>query len=400
MNCPKYSRRKFLGIGAGALAGMPCMLNKAQAQLTRPLHNLLQAQSTAGHLNSAKVAIVPCLDYGSAVHPAMKRMFDLLGGIKQLVNNKTVTVKINMTTADFTNRFQGRYAGETFMTHPDTALALLRLLTDAGARRVRFVESTPLRETLETTLKRGNWDIRAFESAGKRVEFENTRNLGEGRGYSHLKVPGKGYIFSSFEFNHSYEDTDVFISLCKLKNHITAGVTLTMKNLFGLTPKSLYGREAGTENAIGHRAPLHNLPEYNHLELPGINPEQRQYGDSGYSVPHIIADINAARPVHLGIIDGITAVSGGEIPNTDKNGRPQVQMTTPGVLIGGFNPVSTDAVGMAVMGYDNPRAERGEWPFEECDNHILLAEKAGLGIADLNQIDVRGMSIEEAWFPY
>ena len=77
-----------------------------------------------------------------------------------------------------------------------------------------------------------------------------------------------------------------------------------------------------------------------------------------------------------------------------------VEFTAPGVLIAGFNPVSTDAVGMGVMGYDNPRAERGEWPFEKCDNHILLAEKAGLGIADLNQIDVRGMSIEEAFYPY
>ena len=52
------------------------------------------------------------------------------------------------------------------------------------------------------------------------------------------------------------------------------------------------------------------------------------------------------------------------------------------------------------MGYDDPRAERGSWPFEKCDNHILLAEKAGLGIADLAQIDVRGMTIDDAVYPY
>jgi uncharacterized protein (DUF362 family) len=400
MKYPKYSRRKFLGLSAGAMAMTPCMMNRAFGELTRPLQNLAIGQSSATHLNNAKVAVVQCYNYGAEAQAAMKKMFDLLGGIKRLVNNKTVTVKVNMTTADWTNRFQGHYAGETFMTHPDTALALVQLLTEAGARRIRFVESSPLREEFESILSRGEWDINAFKAAGKKVEFQNTRNLGKGKNYSHFKVPGKGYIFNSFELNQAYEDTDVMVSLCKLKNHITAGVTLSLKNMFGITPNTLYGREAGSEDAIGHRAPLHNMTQYDHLELPGIKTEQRQYGDSGYSVPNIIADINAARPIHLAIIDGITSVSGGEIPNTEKNGRPEVQFTAPGIMICGINAVSTDAVAAACMGYDNPRAERGSWPFEKCDNHILLAEQAGLGIADLEQIDVRGLSIDEAMYPY
>ena len=399
MSCPKYGRRKFLGLSAAAIAATPCMMQRASGQLSRPLTSLFTAQAAPSIANS-QVSIVPCLNYGADVYPAMKKMLGLLGGIKQLVSNKTVTVKINMTTADFTNRFMGKPTGETFMTHADTAFALLNLLIEAGAKRVRFVESSPLREDLDSILSRGKWDIRAFKAAGKHVEFENTRNLGDGKRYSHVKVPNNGYIFNSFELNHSYEETDVMISLCKLKNHITAGVTLSMKNMFGLTPVSLYGRGAGTERAIEHRGPLHNLTEYDHLELPGIKPEQRQYGDSGYSVPNIIADINAARPIHLAIIDGITSVSGGEIPNTEKNGRPVVQITAPGVMIAGFNAVSTDAVGMACMGYDDPRAERGSWPFEKCDNHILLAEQKGLGPADLDKIDVRGMTIDEAMFPY
>jgi hypothetical protein len=70
------------------------------------------------------------------------------------------------------------------------------------------------------------------------------------------------------------------------------------------------------------------------------------------------------------------------------------------VLIAGLNPVATDAVGTAVMGYDNPRAARGVKPFQDCDNHLLLAEQAGLGTADLRQIDLRGLSIEKARYPY
>jgi hypothetical protein len=65
-----------------------------------------------------------------------------------------------------------------------------------------------------------------------------------------LRVPFGGYMFSSLELNHSYHDTDVMISLAKLKRHITAGVTLSMKNLFGITPNALYGDEAGSEKAI------------------------------------------------------------------------------------------------------------------------------------------------------
>jgi hypothetical protein len=70
------------------------------------------------------------------------------------------------------------------------------------------------------------------------------------------------------------------------------------------------------------------------------------------------------------------------------------------VLIVGLNPVSTDAVGVAVMGYSNPRATRGTPPYNTCDNHLLLAEQTGIGSADLSRIDVRGMTIAQARYPY
>jgi uncharacterized protein (DUF362 family) len=46
-------------------------------------------------------------------------------------------------------------------------------------------------------------------------------------------------MFSSFDVNRAYADTDVLVSLAKLKQHGTTGVTLTMKNMFGITPSSL-----------------------------------------------------------------------------------------------------------------------------------------------------------------
>ena len=355
----------------------------------------------AAMLSNAKVAIVSCKSYGPEVKAALKQSFDLLGGIGSLVKNKTVTVKLNLTGTNFSPVFD-RPVGESYMTHSSTAMALAALLFDAGAKRVRFVESTQSRADLETSISFADWDVNALLALGK-VEFENTRNLGKGKSYSHLKVPSGGYMFSSFDFNHSYEETDVMVSLAKLKQHITAGVTLSMKNLFGITPNSLYGDQAGSEDATAGRGPLHggDNPEqrrkFAELELPGLK-KAATPGNAYYRVPHIVADICAARPIHLAIIDGITSMSGGEGPWCSDAGT--LKLTKPGVIITGLNPVSADAVGTAVMGYPNPRAERGTHPFENCDNHILLAEQKGLGTADLSKIDVRGVPIAKAIYPY
>jgi uncharacterized protein (DUF362 family) len=390
-----FTRRAFIRHGLALAAGAPLASVYARAQL-------LAAESGAGagqtglraHRAAARVALVSCRSYGPGVGPALEKCFDLLGGIGSLVKDKTVTVKLNLTGSDL-KPLLGLPVGETYMTHYTTAFALGSLLFAAGARRVRFVESTQRREELETTLAEARWDVRALMALGK-VEFENTRNLGHGKRYSHFRVPGGGFMFSAFEFNHAYEETDVLVSLAKLKNHATAGVTLSLKNLFGLPPNTLYGGEAGKETAMAHRAPLHDPKGFEGLKLPGLK-EGTMSSEPGWRVPRITVDVCAARPIHLAIIDGITAMSGGEGPWC---GEDKLKVTKPGVLIAGLNPVSTDALATAVMGYANPRARRGVKPFEDCDNHLVLAEQVGLGIADLAQIEVRGMPIEKARYPY
>ena len=390
------NRRTFiqqaLAASAGAAASLECAPNRLFAA-----DNLLPPNplSLAGRRSEAKVALVSCRSYGPELRPALEKCFDLLGGIGSLVKGKTVAVKLNLTNGDFMN-FLGRPVGETFMTHPATALALGSLLFAAGARRVRFVESTPSRAALAATLTLGDWDVPALTALGK-VEFENTRNLGSGKSYSHLRVPDGGYMFSAFDLNQAYEQTDVMISLAKLKLHLTAGVTLSMKNMFGITPNSLYGSEAGNEEATAGRGPLHSPRGSDNIHLPSLK-ESITSADPTWRVPRITVDVCAARPIHLAIIDGIMAMTGGEGPWCQEAGR--IKLTSPGVLIAGLNPVSTDAVATAVMGYPDPRAARGVKPFQDCDNHLLLAEQAGLGIAELASIDLRGLPIEKARYPY
>jgi uncharacterized protein (DUF362 family) len=328
------------------------------------------------------------------VRPALQRAFNLIGGIDKLVRNKTVAIKINLTGTDFKS-YLGRPVGETYMTHSATIMALLSLLFQAGASRARLLESTNSQEELPANLAAAGCDLGAIGALGK-VEYENTRNLGRGKAYAHLRVPSGGYLFSSFDLNHSYQDTDVMISLAKLKRHLAAGVTLSMKNMFGITPNSLYGSQAGNERATDGRMPLHSPVGFEKLALPGIK-AGAAIRDPFSRVPRIVADLCGARPVDLAIVDGISAMTGGEGPWCDQ--AAVIKLITPGILVVGLNPVSTDAVVTAVMGY-NPRAARGTHPFEYCDNTMLLAEQAGLGTADLAQIDVRGLSVDKARCAY
>ncbi len=345
---------------------------------------------------NAKVSILSCRGYGREVKAAMDQSFDLLGGLGSLVKGKTVTVKINLTGSKFEPLF-GRPVGESYVTHPATAMALTAALFTAGARRVRFVESTQLRQAMEKTLVDAGFDWNALQALGP-VEAENTRNLGKGRNYAGFKVPSGGHLFESFELNHAYADTDVFVSLCKLKTHGTTGITLTMKNLFGITPNALYGDDAPSEDGTKGRGRLHNLKGWDNqgpaavFDPPGSKRDFFVPNDSGYRIPRIVTDVCGARPIHLGIIDGITTLNWAEGPWV--KGRSQ-KIASPGVLICGLNPVATDTVGTAVMGFPDVRAVRGVPPFGPGDNHLVLAERAGLGTCDLAKIEVVGQPIEK-----
>src|ERR1035441_9286159 len=76
-----------------------------------------------------------------------------------------------------------------------------------------------------------------------------------------------------------------------------------------------------------------------------------------------------------------------------------VNPVPPGLLIAGLNPVNTDAVGAALMGFD-PMAVRGTAPFETCDSTLLLAEQHGIGTRDLRRIEVIGPPISDVRLDY
>lgn len=354
----------------------------------------LRAQS----LSAPPVALAPCTSYEEDFAVLLGRMFDQLGGLSRVVKNKTVTVKLNLTGSPAL-KFQGRPLGSTHYSHPKTVGAMAYLLDRAGAWRIRFVESgygPPV--PLEEYMLDSGWNVRQLQSIARNIEFENTNALGRGKKYSRFKVPGGGLIFPGYDLNHSYEETDVFVSMAKLKEHATCGVTLSMKNLFGITPASIYGDDAseaepnesptkGRVNTchFGKRQPARSSPQE-------LDPASSR--DSGYRMPRITAEICSMRPVDIAVVDGVESLAGGEGPWIRG-----VRFIKPGVMIAGFNPVTVDAVGTAVMGFD-PRAPKGTPPFDKCDNTLLLAETLRLGSADLKRIEVIGAKIADLKTPF
>jgi uncharacterized protein (DUF362 family) len=346
---------------------------------------------------AARVAIARCSNYAADLLPAMQTMFDQLGGLERIVQGKTVAVKVNMT-GDATYRLGRAPAEDTHFTHPRVIAAAVHLLGRAGAQRVRLLESCwATSEPFEEFMLEAGWEPHDFLGAAARVEFENTNCLGRARKYSRLWTPHGGHIFKGFDLNHSYEDCDVFVSIAKMKEHATAGVTLSMKNCFGITPVTIYGDAAGVDEPSiephGGRGVLHGGSRQPAKSAPSENDPKSPRQD-GYRVPRIVADLVAARPIHLAIVEAVKSMAGGEGPWIP-GGRP----VSPGILVAGTNCVATDAVCMALMGYD-PMADRGTAPFETCDSTLRLAEELGVGTRDLKRIEVVGTPIRDAVFLY
>src|SRR5438477_9999985 len=306
---------------------------------------LLHAAPTAP---TAPVSIAKCSSYDGDLAATLTTMFDQLGGLGRIVKNKTVTIKVNLTGSPGL-RFEGKPLGLTHYTHPKMAAAMAYLLERSGARRVRFVESCwATGGPLEEYLLDSGWNVRLLFGAAKTVEFENTNALGNGKRYARMKVPGGGQIFPAFDLNHAYEDTDVFMSMAKLKNHATCGVTLAMKNCFGITPASIYGDDAGVDEP--NESPTKGRGSVCHQGKRGPAKCALQENDPassrhpGYRMPRIVADLAVARPIDIALIDGIETIAVGEGPWI--KGLRSVE---PGSVIAGTNAVTTDSFATAGM---------------------------------------------------
>jgi uncharacterized protein (DUF362 family) len=375
------NRRQFVsGLGAAGFA----MIQPGRMRASAP---------------ASRVAIARCKSYGDEFVAAAGKMFDQLGGLGRVVRGKTVTIKINLTGVE-TARQDYLPQGRTIWTHPRTVGGVIHLLDKAGARRIRVVEGPWIwPASLEEFMLKAGWDPNLVLSAAPRVELINTNMPYKGsKPFTRFSVPHGGHLFPAYDLSSAFAESDVLISMTKIKEHGTAGVTLSIKNLFGITPTTIYGNKVPKDEPAPK--PYGGRQEIGHVgsrQPPSSSPSEKDPTtprEGGYRIPRIVADLAAAVPVSLAILDGIETIAGAELP------RPgTTEAISPGVLVAGTNVVNTDAVAMAVMGFD-PMADRGKAPFETCDNTLRLAEELGVGTRDLGQIEVAGESIGDVVFKF
>jgi len=81
-----------------------------------------------------------------------------------------------------------------------------------------------------------------------------------------------------------------------------------MKNCFGVTPCTTYGegspeKEPGLKPA-GGRGPIHSGRRQPSASAPP-EVDRKSPREGGYRVPRVVADLAAARPIHLSIVESV-----------------------------------------------------------------------------------------------
>lgn len=375
---------RTLGLAGATVASVPLSLRAKGTQLP----------NREDKAPSSPVAILRCDSYDPQnFRRVLDEGFNLTGGLSDLVRDKTVTVKVNLTGMTW-DPVGGLPARETYQTHPNSLGALCASLVDAGARRILVVETLYWKGSFEQILSDSGWDVKAIQSAGNhRVGFEDIRNRGNWPSYARFGVPWGGFMFPAFDLNQRFEKTDVLISLAKLKQHACAGITGAVKNFFGNTPCSLYGNDSPNEDALLHRTAIFHDGQ---KQVAESTPAELDHGFSRtpyVRVPRITADIYGARPADLCVVDGVRTIRGGE-----GHWNRGVSVIEPRVLLVGRNGVCTDSVCTAVMGFD-PMAKHGQPPFPG-DNHLGLLASVGVGTNNLNQIEIAGLQLDEVVTPF
>jgi uncharacterized protein (DUF362 family) len=353
------SRRDFLRTAGVAAAGM-------LAASCTPKAPAVVGQTSGKTLAQVAIAQVKTYDRETI----KKTMFDLiekLGGAASIVKSgDTVAIKPNLTGGVSTNPLPGVKAIESYITHPEVVRALGEILLANGAKKIYIVESVYEWDSYKVW---GYEEIAASLGATL-IDLNDSKPFND---YYMAPVGQGNFIYSEFKFNQVLKDVNVFISVSKMKNHYNAGVTHTMKNLFGLAPAHFY-----------------NLQPSDNIRT-GFHGEANQ---TRTRLPRVIVDLNRARPIHFALIDGIKTAEAGEGPWIST-----MTPVEPGVLIAGKSALATDAVATAVMGHD-PTANFPDAPFLRCDNHLNLAAAAGLGTNRLNEIEILGTPIEKVRYQF
>lgn len=200
-------------------------------------------------------------------------------------------------------------------THPRVIQAAIEAFLRLGAAEVIVAEGPGHRRDNEYLLAAsGMADIlRAKRVRYVDLNFDAVRPLA-----LRSRFTGMDQLY----FPRTVLEADLFVSMPKLKTHHWVGVTLSMKNLFGIIPSAIYG---WPKNVL-HWAGLDNS----------------------------IVDITSTLPVpSFAIVDGIVGMEG--------NGPIQGEAKPAGLLVMGSDFPAVDATCARLMGIDPSKVQYLAW---------------------------------------
>jgi uncharacterized protein (DUF362 family) len=338
LNARHSSRRHFLETGIGA----------ALATAAAPL-----AAGTLARPGTARSVVSIARVRNGRIGAAVEEAIDLLGGIDTVAKGKgRIMLKPNLV-AD----------ARACTTKPEVVEALARLMKAAG-REVLIGEGSAAVDTFNVrgaeiyrTRKRDVLDglqQHVFDRLGYSDLSRSLRvplvNLHSGELVS---VPLKdGFVSDELTLHRSLTEVDLLCSVPMMKTHVLATVTLSMKNLIGLYPGTVY---------YSVRSWLHD----------------RAHEKGSPGVAYEVVDMVRANRTGLAVIDASSAMEG--------NGPATGTLVDMNLIVAGTSPLAADMVATSLMGIDP-----AEVPTFTC------AHQAGLSPRTLDEIEVRGVPVDQA----
>jgi uncharacterized protein (DUF362 family) len=284
-----------------------------------------ESQMASKKVGRSQVAIVRAQSYEEDLFESIKATL----GKMQMPNfsGKHVVLKPNMVEYE---------EGYPITTNPAVVKAAVKLCNHLGAKKITVAEGPGHMRDIDMLLAKTGIG-KAVQELGLPfvdLNLDDVVKVPIENGFTNLK-----YIF----LPKTIVEADAVVSLPKMKTHHWVGVTLSMKNLFGVIPGRKYG-----------------YPK-NLLHFKGI--------------PQCIMDINRTVKPAFAIVDGIVGMEGdGPVHGTAKNSH---------VLVLGDDLAAVDATCARIMG------------FKPTDfDYINVAGKV-IGNIEETQIDLFGAKIEE-----
>jgi len=259
-----------------------------------------------------QVALVPCPDYDPDTLAAAIRE-GWRSSRPPDVGGKRVVIKPNMVDVS-----------DARPIHTDSRLveALILHIAGGGAREIVLAEGTSHNRDSELLFRRSGYEALAKRRGIRFVDL-NYDDV------DRVKcVNPRATLLKEMSLPRTITMADVIVSVPKLKTHKLAGITLSMKNMFGILPGMVYGWPK-------------NILHWN-------------------GIPLSICEINGTIKTHYSVIDAVVGMEGhGPIMGTARK---------VGALIMGDNALAVDATAARVMGVDPARVD-----------YLAMAHKIKLG---------------------